>query len=212
MKFHLKILAFSSILLVIGASPKQTIIPAARMNPRLQFTGFSIARPPDKGWLAILEEQTPTTALFRKYLKNESNTHTFFVKVELRKLPNAPKTLDDFVNLEKKTHAFEDTERFKLLDFSTISGIKQRQWCVYWKESSMDLYPDITPSVPLSVRVRGFTCLHPSLEKIVVYAQCSERGLEDELDRILFAEGMAILESIQLEKVQLDSTAGKILK
>ena len=207
MKFHLKILIFSSILLVIGASPKQTIIPASRMEPRLQFNGFSIARPPDNGWLAILEEQTPTKALFRKYLKNESNTHTFFVMVELRKLHNTPKTLDDFVNFEKETHVFEDTERFKLLDFAPRSGMRQGQWCVYWKESSMDLYPDVVPSVPLSLRVHGFTCLHPSHEQIVVYAQCSERGLEDELDSLLFAEGMAILESVQLE-----SAAGKSIR
>lgn len=182
------------------------------MEPRLQFTGFSIARPPDKGWLAILEEQTPTKAILRKYLKNESNTHTFFVMVELVKLQQNPKTLDDFVRLEKETHVFEDTERFKLLDFSPKPGIRQGQWCVYGKENTVDLYPDIEPSIPLSVRVRGFTCIHPSQEKLVVKAQCSERGLEGERDSVMFAEGMVILESIQLESVQLDSTTGRIIK
>ena len=52
---------------------------------------------------------------------------------------------------------------------------------------------------PLAARTRGFVCLHPSYKNIVVWAEYSERGLEDELDDKLMAEGEAFLKGVQLE-------------
>jgi hypothetical protein len=167
------------------------------MEQRLRFYGFTVARPPDTGWFALRNEQKDDVALFRKQLS--SKTHTAFVSISLRKMNRPATSLEDLVTIDKETHSFEDTTRFRMVSFTQSPETRQGQWCVCWVEQVIDRKPDINPNIPLVARASGFRCIHPIYKQTVaLVAEISERGLEGELDPSIIAEGEAILQSIVL--------------
>ncbi len=107
--------------------------------------------------------------------------------------------------MEKEFHRFEDSERFEMQDLKQTIGTRQGQSCIFYEERVLDRRPATAPH-PLHGRARGFVCLHPSFPKTVVYADCSERGLENELSESLLKEGQAVREG-----VQLDSAPGRAI-
>ncbi|MBI4726262.1 hypothetical protein HY768_03385 [candidate division TA06 bacterium] len=191
------LLSFLLAIITIASCNRQSIIPASRMQSRLSFYGFTVARPLDTGWFVLLSEQKDDLAMFRKKLN--SNTHTAFVKISLRRMARAATSLEDLVCLDKEAHVFEDTVRFKLLNVTQTPGMRQGQWCVYSTEQIIDNKPAITPSVPLAARAQGFRCIHPIYKNTVaLVAEISERGMEEEMDSLIIKEGEEILKSIVL--------------
>jgi hypothetical protein len=185
------------IAIIATVSCRRNNVPASRMEPQLRFYGFSVARPPNTGWFALMNEQKDDVAIFRKKLS--SNTHTAFVSIELRKMNRPATSLEDLVTIDKETHIFQDTVRFKMLDFTQTPNTRQGQWCVYWTEQVIDRKPAINPNIPLVARAYGFRCIHPIYKQTVaLVAEISERGLEEELDPSIMTEGEAILKSIVL--------------
>lgn len=177
------------------------IIHVSDMQPRLQYTGFSIARPADTGWILSIKEQDYGTAMFRKYLEKYPGDmrHTAYVSVNLCKMQRPAASLEEFVNIDKETHRVSDTLRFKLINITQTPDTLQGQWCVYWTEELLDRKPAINPSLPLTLRNYGFTCLHPAFKEIVLEARVSERAPEGEFDPLTFEEGKQMLKSIILE-------------
>jgi len=175
------------------------IIKVSNMQPRLQYTGFSVARPPDTGWVALSYEQEGMTAMFRKELP--SKTHSAFVSIKLRKLDRPATSLEDLVIIDKESHVFNDTVRFKMVNFTQTPTTLQGQWCVNWTEQVIDRNPAIAPNTPLAARAQGFRCIHPihKSNQVVLDAEISERGLEEELDSLIIKEGEELLKSIVLE-------------
>jgi hypothetical protein len=168
------------------------------MQPRLSFYGFTVTRPPDTGWFVLLSEQEDDVAIFRKKLP--SNTHTAYVQINLRRMVRAATSLEDLVVLDKEKHAFYDTLRFKMVNFTQTRAIHQEQWCVYWTERAIDRNPAIAPNTPLNVRAQGFRCIHPLYKsnRVILEATISERGKEEELDSLIIKEGETIINSVVL--------------
>lgn len=192
------LLLFLLAIITIVSCNRQTIIPVSRMEPRLSFYGFTVARPPDTGWFVLLSEQKDDRAIFRKKLA--SSTHTAFVEINFGRMSRAATSLEDLVVLDKDKHAFQDTVNLKMINFTQTPTTRQGQWCVNWTEQVLVLNPATTPIVPLAARAQGFRCIHPLFKgAVVLEAEISERGLEGELDSLIIKEGEEILKSIILE-------------
>jgi hypothetical protein len=196
--FGLSLLLFLLAVISFVSCKKPSIIPVSRMEPRLKFYGFTVARPPDTGWFVLLSEQKDDNAIFRKKLS--SPTHTAFVEINLRRMSRAATSLEDLVVIDKESHVFEDTVRFKMVNFTQTPTTLQGQWCVNWTEQVIDRKPANSPNTPLTARAQGFRCIHPiyTSNRVILEAEISERGLEDELDSLIIKEGEEILKSIVL--------------
>lgn len=173
------------------------VIPQSGMKPRLQFTGFSIGRPVDTAWFALANEQEGTRVLLRR--RCDSETHTLLLSAKMQRIPHNPTSPQDLAEMEKSFHVFSDTNRFEMLDLKQTVGTRQGQWCIYYKEKIIDRNAPIAAGRSLIGRARGFVCLHPSFDKTVVFADCTERGLKEELSDRLLLEGEDVLGTIQLE-------------
>src|SRR3989339_1430568 len=136
---------FIMVIIAVVSFSSYYIIPVSKMQPRMQYTGFSVARPPDTGWILSIKEQGYHNALFRKYLAKYPGDmrHTAYVSVELHKMRRPAANLEEFVNIDKGTHRFSDTLRFKLVNFTQAPDTLQGQWCVYWTEEVLDRNPAI---------------------------------------------------------------------
>lgn len=196
-KIGLYLSLFIMIIIAVVSCSSHYIIPVSKMQPKLQYTGFSVARPPDTGWVARLDEQKDMEAMFRKELP--SKTHTAFVSIKLRKLERLATSLEDFVNIDKESYTFQDTIRFKMVNFTQAPGERQGQWCINYTERVQDRKPAIDPSTPLVARAYGFKCIYPTNKQLILVAEISERGKEEELDSLIIKEGQEILNGIILE-------------
>lgn len=197
-KIGLLILLFLLTVFSFVSGNKQSIIPASKMQPRLSFYGFTVARPPDTGWFALTSEQKDDVVLFRKKLP--STTHTAYVMINLRRMARAATSLEDFVEIDKGKHSVHDTLRFEIVNFTQAPTTRQGQWCVNWTERTIDHNPAQAPNTPLILRSQGFRCIHPiyTSNRVILEAEISERGLEEELDSLIIKEGEEILKSIVL--------------
>ncbi len=189
---------FILIIVAVVSCSSHYIIPVSKMQPRLSFYGFTVARPPDTGWFVLLSEQKDDVALFRKKLP--STTHTAFVEINLRRMARAATSLEDLVAIDKEKHTVHDTLRYKMVNFTQTPANRQEQWCVNWTERVIDRNPAQAPNTPLSLRAQGFRCIHPiyTSNRVILEAEISERGLEGELDSLIIKEGEEILKSIVL--------------
>lgn len=200
-KYVLYLIFFLASIVTIVSCNRSYIIPVSRMEPRLQYTGFSIARPSNTGWILSIKEQDYCTAKFRKYLEKYPGDmrHNAYVSVELHKMRRPAASLEEFVNINKEAQRVSDTLRFKLINITQTPDTLQGQWCVYWTEEVLDRKPATNPSIPLTLRNYGFTCLHPTFKETVLEAVISERAPEGEFDSLTFEEGKQMLKSIILE-------------
>jgi hypothetical protein len=114
-------------------------------------------------------------------------------------LPRTPTSPQDFAEMEKTFHVFSDTNRFELQNLSQTVGTRQGQWCIYFRETILDRNAPSASGRALIGRARGFVCLHPSFDKTVVFADCTERGVKEELNDSLLEDGEEVLRTIQLE-------------
>lgn len=172
-------------------------VPVQLMKDRLQYRGFSVARPNYSQWYLNNNEQDNTKALFRRDLKTP--THTYLASVMLQSIPRDPSSPEDLAEIEKEFHKIQDTQRFELLKYTQRIETRQNQWCIYYEETIIDRKAPNAGGKPLIGRSWGFVTLHPSFNKTVVHAYYSERGLEDELDPKLIDEGEEFLKGIQIE-------------
>jgi len=173
------------------------IISQSGMKPRLQYVGFSISRPSNATWFALANEQEGMRCLLRRQC--DAKTHTLLASAKMRLLPHSPTSPQDLAEMAKAFHVFADTNRFELQNLTQTVGTRQGQWCIYFRETIVDRNAPVAAGRTLIGRSRGFVCLHPSFDKTVVFADCSERCLNEELSDNLLEEGEEVLRTIQLE-------------
>ena len=94
-----------SVLLASYDAPSAYAAPskvyAASMQGRLQYRGFSVARPSPSNWYLVPGEQSHTDAMFRCDTPAEG-TYSAFVSVALRSLPRAATSEADFAQLARQ--------------------------------------------------------------------------------------------------------------
>ena len=173
-------------------------LPASRLDPRLQYQGFSAARPPNDSWYMNRNEQTPTSLLFRREVLGEA--HSFFFSVELSALEREPVSDDDFADLvREKMVAVTDPERHEVLSYEATPTSRQGQFCVRYQLRTLDRKSPVLPGRELSMNFEGSACRHPLWPHGALDSSYSERGPANLLDPALNSEGEQLLRGITIE-------------
>lgn len=189
-------------LILIGLLLSGCVIPNMKisnwqMAPTITLEGFSISRPADKQWYAMVTEQQPDLVMLR--LDTPSPTHTVFTQIMLQKLPKQPSSIDELEEYVTQ-YSTNTSPRNELVEFKSQKSAMQGQWCINYTMTIRDLAPRNSDS-PLLMTFKGFTVIHPTLPRMVVDAYVSQRGNKNELNPELDASGKAILDSIILKPV-----------
>lgn len=166
------------------------------MSKRLQYRGFSVIPPNHPGWFVKVSEQTPAHAIIR--CRFPSRTHSAYVTANLGSLPRAATSPDDFAELCRQDH-FHDTNRFTVVSYQQHPVTIQGQWAIAFELTVRDSDAPNSPGQPLTMIESGFVINHPAFPNSVVLMMYSERGLPEELDPHVQADGKDILQGIRLE-------------
>jgi hypothetical protein len=185
---------------VLGCVPYQWFdkVGYYNMAPRLQYTGFSFDRPPNRHWYMRQSEESYTDVTLRRDLFAPSDTHTFFVQVNLGEIERQPETHAEFAELAWVPPQKADYEiRTKSYEQQVVT--RQNQWCIRFESSHVVLGAPAAPDEELTMRLGGYRCLHPAWPKVTVDFFHSERGLPGELDSKLTEEGEAFLKGVRID-------------
>ena len=106
------------------------------MQGRLQYRGFSVARPTPPGWYLVPGEQSHTDAMFRRDTPADG-TYSAFVNVALRSLPRAATSEADFAQLARQD-GIADKQRFTVLSYHQKPIRVQGQWAIEYDVTVRD--------------------------------------------------------------------------
>jgi hypothetical protein len=168
------------------------------MKPRLQYQGFSFARPPNPYWYFLRSEEEYTSVTLRRDLSPATPTHSFYAIVSLGGLERDPQSHDDFAELarSKGQHAlYEVTTVY--YEQSLIT--KQGQWCIRFDSRHNVRGAPVAPDQELVMNMAGFRCRHPYWPRTTLDFFYSERGLPNELDPKLAEEGEEFLKGVSID-------------
>ena len=190
-----------SVLLASYDAPSAYAAPgkvyAASMQGRLQYRGFSVARPSPPGWYLVPGEQSHTDAMFRRDTPADG-TYSAFVSVSLRSLPRAATSEADFAQLARQD-GIADKQRFTVLSYHQQPIHAQGQWAIEYDVTVRDKGAPVAGGKPLILHQSGRVISHPTFPAGVVVINNSERGTQKELSSKVQAEGKAISEGVQVE-------------
>lgn len=173
-------------------------LPASRLEPRLQYQGFSASRPPNGSWYMNGDEQKPATLLFRREVSGEARS--FFFSVELSALERTPTSDDDFAELVRtKMVAVTDPIRHEVLAYDATPTSRQGQFCVRYRLRSLDKKSPVVPGQVLRMNFEGIACRHPLWPNGVLDSSYSERGPAEDIDPSLKSEGEQLLRGVTIE-------------
>ena len=173
-------------------------LPASRLEPRLQYQGFSASRPPNDSWYMNRDEQRPTTLLFRREISGEARS--FFFSVELAALERNPTSNDDFAELVRmKMVAITDPARNEVLAYEAAPTSRQGQFCIRYQLRTLDKKSPVFPGRVLRMNFEGIACRHPRWPNAVLDSSYSERGLAEDIDPSLRSEAEQLLQGVTIE-------------
>lgn len=186
------VLAGLSVLLGCGL----TTIRPREMAPRLQYTGFSFARPPSESWFIRKAEERPAHVIVRhEHLEGEY--HSGFVSFAVYEInfPLRANELGDFMRRE-------DMRAETVIDYRSYVQKPislQNQACVETRADA-DVTSQVTDA-PLRMLNHVITCIHPAFPRALVEAMVPERGPPDQvgLDPRFAAEGEEMLRGFEID-------------
>ena len=170
---------------------------ASSMQERLQYRGFSVARPASAGWYLVSGEQSHTDALFRREVPADG-TYSAFLGISLRSLPRAATSEADFAQLVRQDK-ISDSQRFTVLSYHQKPLQVQGQWAIEYEVSIRDQGAPVAGGKPLILHQSGRVIRHPTFPNGVVIINDSERGTRKELSPKIQSEGESISAGIRLE-------------
>jgi hypothetical protein len=170
------------------------------MAARLEYQGFSFDRPPSEHWFMRHSEEAYTHVHLWRDLSDAhpSKTHTFYAHLNLAKIPRVPTSAEDFAELVRADKQTADYE-VKLVSYTQEATQRQNQWCIRFDSAYSVVGAPVSPDRPLVMTMHGYRCLHPTWPKTVLDFVYSERGLPDELDPKLDAEGEEFLKGVRID-------------
>jgi hypothetical protein len=168
------------------------------MAPRLSFQGFSFERPSSWDWYLLRSEAHHTDVTLRRELGSSSETHTFYASVSLGQLEREPATHEAFAELARSTGQKAPYEIRTVTDELQLTT-RQNQWCIRFDSSHVAVGAPAAPDRELTMILRGYRCLHPAWPRTTLDFFYSERGLPDEMDPKLSAEGEEFLNGVRID-------------
>ncbi len=180
------------------------------MPARFAYEDFTFDRPPNDRWFAYDFELTPEDCddpglmrcrvIFRRQL--ESSTHSFYALVALTALPKQPSSHEEFAELARADRG-PGWDPSMNLSYHHEPTTIQNQWCIRVEHLNAKEHR----GERLHLTVRGFSCLHPSRERVRIEFIYSERGLPGELDPTLQEEGEQFLSGVRIAPGALHASA-----
>ena len=167
------------------------------MQGRLQYRGFSVARPTPPGWYLVPGEQRHTDAIFRRDTPTDG-TYSAFVSISLRSLPRAATSDADFAQLARQD-GIGDKQRFTVLSYHQKPIHVQGQWAIEYDATVRDKGAPIADGKPLILHQSGRVIRQPAFPNGIIVINDSERGTQKELSPKIQAEGKTISAGVQVE-------------
>ncbi len=168
------------------------------MAPRLSYQGFSFDRPPNRLWYMRQSEESYTSVTLRRDFWVPSSTHTFYAVVQIGGIARQPESHEEFAALARNE---EQHAEYQILKESYTQQLvtRQNQWCIRFESSyRIPDHPEV-PDGELRMVLRGYRCLHPAWPERTLDFFYSERGLVDEIDPELWAEGEVFLQGVGID-------------
>lgn len=181
------------VVLLAGCSAKNDRLNQPQMAPRMEYQGFSFARPDSPRWFILNSEAHDSDVTLRWDL--HSPTHTFYARVALGNLERQPKSHEEFAELARATAKEPDVVRELTRGESLVEV--QGQWCI--RTDTVDAVQPATGAAQLRVAVHGYRCLHPSLPQRTLEWFYSEQGLPSEFSAILAEDGEKFLRGVRMD-------------
>ena len=173
-------------------------LPASQLSPRLQYQGFSAARPTTDEWFLNRDEQEPRTLLFGR--KATEGGSTFFFTVQLFALEQEPNSDKDFAKLvEQWATTVTDPTRHEVLSYRATPTSLQGQYCLRYQLHVLDKKSFGIPGNVLNMHFEGLACRYPLWPKGVLDMYYSERGISEQMNPLLRAEGEDLLKGVTIE-------------
>lgn len=168
-----------------------------KMNPRLEYRYFSVARPIDSNWFMDADEQFWFQAKFK--VSPLSRTHTFYAVATLIKASNLKRQEGDFSSVIAEELKFiRDHERYEVAEIKQSDFKRNGLDCISFYKKILDKKVPGFEGLILTMIDQGFYCKLPKTPEFIFYATYSERGLPEELDNRFLKEGKYFLENIQI--------------
>jgi hypothetical protein len=191
------VLTFLTLAALVGCANRR---PASSLAERLPHTGFSTDRPPNDNWYLNLSEaiQHPDAALYRRDVSNPSQSFGYFVRFfDLDKEPESDREFS--ILLSHAPARGMSPEGATITSYETRAEPRQGHYCIRFVMKMVDKTSRQYPSRLFYSRSRGLFCRHPEHPKAALVAAYVERGLVDEFDESLAAEGEQLLQSLRIE-------------
>jgi hypothetical protein len=191
------VLAFLILAVSLGCANRR---PASSLAARLPYTGFSTDRPPNDNWYINLSEaiQHPEAALYRRDVPNEAQSFGFFAR--FFDLGKEPRSDSEFSILLSQAPARGlSPEGATIRSYQTRPEPRQGRYCIRFTMKTVDKTSRKYPSRSFYSRASGLFCRHPDRPKAALVAAYVERGLVDQFDGSLAAEGEQLLRSLRIE-------------
>lgn len=112
-----------------------TKVPVYKMQPTVQFHGFTLHRPTDERWYYHIKEASPIGVIFR--FEPLSSTHTFFASIWGERIAITPSTkeeLKDYVDKGNLTAG----PRHEIFSYESKVSEIQGQWAIIYSHRILD--------------------------------------------------------------------------
>jgi hypothetical protein len=168
------------------------------MAPRLEYQGFSFDRPPNRFWYFRQSEQSYTSVMLRRDFWLPSETHTFYARVSVGGIERQPQSHGEFAELARSDEQYAEYE-IRPVSYEEELTTWQNQWCIRFESVHTVVGHPRVPDRELTMILRGYRCLHPAWPERTLDFLYSERGLPDEIDAKLSAEGEVFLDGVSID-------------
>jgi hypothetical protein len=171
----------------------------AKMDHRMYYSGFSLARPIDKRWFFVKEAEEPRHVMFSVYDPAKPEHYTFYARVALLTTRKELKTKEEFKKAAQSCFRILEPDRHELVKMDTKFMTRQGQWCVTYDVEVWDKKARGADGQKLLMTMKGLVVMHPDSQR-VVDASYSERGLPGDIRRAAnIRAGDAFLKGIRIE-------------
>lgn len=165
------------------------------MEERLQYKGFSVAKPPNNDWYTIVSEQYAENCIFRR--DTSSSEHSIFVDVSLFTETADIENVGDLIQM--LSIQYRTTERIEILKKDIKPSEKFAGICIEYDIRGQDKTLLDKNGQHYQISYIGFMCVHPTFQGRVVDIGFSERGPIELFEGILPDDAKQMIESVHVE-------------
>ena len=203
-------------LIVVGCTPRLSLIPVTDFSDRRECLGFSVLPPKGDNWsigsfpnVAQSAELGPRlcSLLFVKMVADNGTpkgSHTAFALGWISKPNHVIQTADELLSTVERQMKQDLLPRYRLLQHEAQVDNSLGSTCVRYERMVEDLR---VPQFPGSVFIetdKGYECIHPTASTFVVFISYSERFLKGQKPLVLEEEIAPFFKSLLFAPIKTE--------